>query len=183
MQKVLADLPVKKLEIGHWPGAVARRWIWSILFLFTFALLGYGELTPDGGYSTAAVLLGFILLAWGCLYFAGYSDRNYIYSLELVNGNIMRSSTIWRTRDVLLRDIYFFKLYRQDHMPGPAGEKSASRYARIIYRGGSLRTYFLTDVECSNLQQLFSAIVASEPHIELEIINFDYALPSQYGDA
>ena len=170
MQKALADLPVKKLAIGHWPGAVARRWIWSILFLSTFALIGYGELAPNSGYTTAALLLGFALLVAGCLYFAGFEDRHYIYSLELIDGNIMRCSTIWKTRDVSLRDIEFLKLYT----------RSTRAYARIIHRGGSLTTYFLTGAEYKVLQQLFSAIVAAEPHIELEMINRPYEPPRYY---
>ena len=100
MQKALADLPVKKLAIGHWPGAVARRWIWSILFLSTFALIGYGELAPKSSYTTTALFLGFALLVAGCVYCAGFEDRHYIYSLELIDGNILRCSTIWKTRDV-----------------------------------------------------------------------------------
>ena len=166
MQKALADLPVKKLAIGHWPGAVARRWIWSILFLSTFALIGYGELAPNSSYTTAALLLGFALLTAGCLYFAGFEDRHYIYSLELIDGSIMRCSTIWKTRDVSLRDIEFLKLY--------------SQYARIIHRGGSLATYFLSDADYKVLQQLFLAIVAAEPHIELEMINRPYEPPRYY---
>jgi hypothetical protein len=168
MQKALADLPVKKLAIGHWPGAVARRWIWSILFLSTFALIGYGELVPNGSYNTAALLLGFALLVAGCLYFAGFEDRHYIYSLALIDGNILRYSTIWKMRDVSLRDIEFLKLY------------TTSPYARIIHRGGSLATYSLTDAEYKVLLQLFSAIVAAEPHIELEMINRPYEPPRYY---
>ena len=170
MHKVLADLPVKKLAIGHWPGAVARRWIWSILFLSTFALIGYGELAPNSSYTTAALLLGFALLVAGCQYFAGFEDRHYIYSLELIDGNIMRCSTIWNTRDVSLRDIEFLKFYT----------KSTSPYARIVHCGGSLTTYFLNDAEYKVLEQLFSAIVAAEPHIELEMINRPYEPPRYY---
>jgi hypothetical protein len=166
MQKILEDLPIKKLAIRHWPGPVARRWIWSILILSTFALIGYGELAPNSSYTTAALLLGFALLVAGCLYFAGLEDRHYIYSLELIDGNIMRCSTIWKKWDVSLRDIEFLKLY--------------SQHARIIHRGGSLATYLLSDAEYKVLQQLFSAIVVAEPHIELEMINRRYEPPRYY---
>ena len=38
----------------------------------------------------------------------------------------------------------------------------------------------ITDVEYKVLQQLFSAIVAADPHIELEMINRRYEPPRYY---
>ena len=174
-------MPDKKFEMYLWPPAAARRWIWSILGVYTFVVLGCAPFLPLDSVTSAVILPAIFLFAGGCFLFVfGHlSSNRFVYSLVLVNDNTLRCSTIWKTREISLRDIKLLELIAWQHRPNDIELDKVSYYGRIHCKGGSFTTDHLSHEEHKRLKQFFSELKAVDPQIEIEVADIPYS-PSSW---
>jgi hypothetical protein len=176
MQEPFEEMPDKKFEVNLWPPAAARRWIWSILGVYTFVVLGCAPFIPITSITSAIILPAIFLFAGGCfLYvFGHFSSNRFVYSMVLTNGNTLRYSTIWKTREISLRDIKLLELAAWQYKPNDIESDRISYYGRIHCSRGNFTTDHLSHGEHRRLKLFFSELVAVDPQLELELVESPY---------